>query len=186
MPCATKEFAMIFTSKSAFEVKLQPGETVEHVLIALAMASYEATEAFYEDGLTPDGTRATAMLNPDVAATYVKNDELVMVFVQGKFCMTHIRRVRRHLSQLEKGDVVTFEVVACETDVEKLFARADTILGWGVVASAVEPEVAVTEGPLPVFDIDAEIEIDIENIVPEADLMSVPVAKKPSVRPVAA
>lgn len=131
---------MQFAEKPLFHVVLDVnrGETLEHLLVALAMASYEATPSFFEDGIGPDGVRATAMLNPDDAAKYVRGDELLMCYVKGKFCMTHVRRVRRHQSQIDLGNSIALEVVCYDGDAQKLFERADRILDWIVDGPAVE------------------------------------------------
>ncbi len=145
---------MQYAEKPLFHVVLdaQRGETLEHLLIALAMASYEATEPFFSDGVSPDGAHATEMLNPDDAAKYVRGDELLMCYVKGKFCMTHVRRVRRHLSQIDLGGSIALEVVCYDGDPAALFARADRILDWIVDGPVVETH-AQPDVPFP-FDIE--------------------------------
>lgn len=141
---------MLFFRKTVYQVKLQNSETVEQLLIAFAMASYEATPAFFEEEIGAPGSCAREMLNPDLAAHFIKDDDdLTMMYVQGKACLTHVRRVRRHFSQFEPDGVVTLEVLSFEGDLDKLFERAATILRW--IADD-----APAEGSQFVLDVDAE------------------------------
>lgn len=139
---------MLFAEKPLFHVVLDAkrGENLELLLVALAMASYEATPSLFGDAVGPDGVRATAMLNPDEAAKYVHRDELLMCLVKGKICMTHIRRVRRDWSQLDPDGSVALEVVTSEVDSAQLFERAEHILDWLVDGPAVETP-AAAEAP---------------------------------------
>jgi hypothetical protein len=125
-----KEVPMHFEEKPLFSVSLDArrGETLDTLLVALAMASYEAASAL-DDG-PASGIRSHAMLNPDEAAGFVRGDELVLCYVKGKFCMTHIRRVHRHYLQANQMDRIELEVVSYDGDAAKLFDRADAIMRW--------------------------------------------------------